>query len=94
MTKTVATILDSEAAYLPIMEHIVSLVEQEADRQVVFLQICSITISTTIIVLLMGLGWYVVRPATQVIRGQVERLEMQVASRTSTACASQRLAAA
>lgn len=36
MTKTVATLLDSEAVYLSIMERVVSLVEREADRQVCF----------------------------------------------------------
>jgi two-component system sensor kinase FixL len=81
-TSTVSIIANHEAAYLPVMERIVTLLEHDADRQVARLRIVALSIAVTIVTLLLGLGWYVVRPATAVIRGQVDRLESQVASRT------------
>jgi two-component system, LuxR family, sensor kinase FixL len=80
--RTVAVIVDHEAAYLPVMERIVSLLEHDADRQVVRLRAVALSIAATIFALLVGLGWYVVRPATGVIRAQFDRLGSQVASRT------------
>lgn len=80
--QTVSTIVEHEAAYLPIMERIVALLEHDADRQLARLRVAALSIAATIVALLLGLGWFVVRPATSVIRGQVDRLESQVASRT------------
>ena len=40
-------------------------------------------IASTIIGLLIGLGWFVVRPATRTIRAQVDELETRVAVRTA-----------
>jgi two-component system sensor kinase FixL len=57
-------------------------VQHDADRQVARLRIVAVSIAATIVALLLGLGWFVVRPATRVIRTQVDRLESQVASRT------------
>lgn len=78
----VSTIVDHEAAFLRAMEQIVLLLEQDADRQVARLRIVALSIAAAIMVLLLGLGRYVVRPANRVIRGQVDRLESQVDSRT------------
>jgi len=80
--KTVSMIVEHEAAYLPIMERIVALLQEDADRQVARLRIVALSIAATIVALLLGVGWFVVRPATGLIRAQVDRLESQVASRT------------
>jgi len=79
---TVSIIVDHEAAFLPVMERIVLLLQKDADQQVARLRVVAISIAATIIALLLGLGWHVVRPANRAIRGQVDRLESQVASRT------------
>ena len=78
----VSTIVGHEEEYLLSMEKIVALLQQEADRQVALLRGIALSIAVAFIVLLLVMGWYVVRPATRAIRGQVERLESQVAFRT------------
>jgi two-component system, LuxR family, sensor kinase FixL len=78
----VSTIVEHEEAYLLAMERIVALLQQKADRQVALLRGIALSIAVALIVLLLVMGWYVVRPATRAIRGQVERLESQVAFRT------------
>lgn len=82
IANTVSTVVAHEAAYLPIMEQVVALLQLDADRQVARLRLVAVSIAATIVALLLGLGWFVVRPATRVIRAQVDRLESQVASRT------------
>jgi len=79
---SVATIVEQEAEYLPTMDRIVKLMEDEAARAVARLRMFALAISATVILLLLGLGWFVVRPATRTIRGQVDELESRVALRT------------
>jgi two-component system, LuxR family, sensor kinase FixL len=79
---SVATIVDHEAQYLLAMDRVVKLLEQEAGQQISLLRVCGVTIAAGVIALLIGLGWFVVRPATHAIRGQVDDLELRVAART------------
>jgi C4-dicarboxylate-specific signal transduction histidine kinase len=76
------TIVDHEEQFLMSMDRIVSLMEREAAKSVARLRICAAAIAATIILLLIGLGWFVIWPATQNIRGQVDVLEAAVAIRT------------
>jgi two-component system, LuxR family, sensor kinase FixL len=78
----VSTIVDHEAIYLSSMEQIVGLFQKDADRQVALLRAIALSIAGAIIGLLLVLGWYVLRPATREIHGQVERLESRVVIRT------------
>jgi two-component system, LuxR family, sensor kinase FixL len=82
-TNAVSTIVDHETFYLSSMEKIVALLEHDADRQVALLRGIAIGIASLLIALLLILGWQVVRPATRIIRGQVDRMEFQIADRTS-----------
>ena len=43
---------------------------------------CALSIAATVVWLLLGLGWFVIRPATRTIRRQVDELETRVALRT------------
>ncbi len=80
--RLVNVVLDHEQAYLPTMDRIVKLFEQEAAREVFRLRFCALAIGSAIVALLLGLGSFVVRPATKAIRSQVEQLEARVAQRT------------
>ena len=79
----VAVLVTHEAIFLPTMDRIVKLMEDEAARAVARLRAFALAIAATVVVLLMGLGWFVVRPATRTIRAQVEELESRVSQRTS-----------
>jgi two-component system, LuxR family, sensor kinase FixL len=79
---SVATIVEHESEYLPTMDRIVGLMEVEAAHAVGRLRMLALAISATVILLLLGLGWFVVRPATRTIRSQVDELESRVAART------------
>jgi C4-dicarboxylate-specific signal transduction histidine kinase len=83
VSHSVSTIVEQEAKYLPTMDRIVKLMEDEAARAVARLRMFALAISASVILLLLGLGWFVVRPATRTIRSQVDELELQVARRTS-----------
>jgi C4-dicarboxylate-specific signal transduction histidine kinase len=78
----VAVIVEHETQFLPIMDRIVKLMEAEAARAVFRLRTFALAISTAVVVLLIGLGWFVVRPATRTIRLQVDELECRVVQRT------------
>jgi two-component system sensor kinase FixL len=92
----VATILHHEAAYLPIMEGIVGLYEQEARRHVTWLRLVGLSIMVTVWLLLVALGVFVLRPANQMIEQQLvwlaaseanlsqarDELELRVTQRT------------
>ena len=78
----VDALLVHEPQYLPIMERIVKLLEESAERQVTRLRREALAISAAVMALLVGLGWFVVRPATRTIRAQVDGLEARVAART------------
>ena len=76
-------IASHEAEYLAAMDHIVTLLEGQAGEAVAQLRACALGIASVIIGLLAGLGWFVVRPATRAIRGQVDGLELRVATGTA-----------
>jgi C4-dicarboxylate-specific signal transduction histidine kinase len=71
-----------EAAFLTAMDRIVKLMEGEAARAITRLRTCALTIAAVVVLLLIGLGWFVVRPATATICRQVDDLESSVALRT------------
>ncbi len=75
-------LVNHEAPFLATMERIVKLMEHEAAGELRRLRICALGIAATIVGLVIGLGWFVIRPALRAIRGQVDELEMQVALRT------------
>jgi two-component system, LuxR family, sensor kinase FixL len=78
----VAEIVDHEALFLTSMDRIVKLTEGEAATAVARLRIGALSIAVAVVLLLIGLGWLVVRPATRTIRRQVDDLETRVALRT------------
>ena len=75
------------------MERIVKLFAQETQRKVTQLRLCAMSIAGAVIALLLGLGWFVIRPATRTIRSQVDQLESRVDQRTSETVDSQSSAA-
>ncbi len=79
----VDTLVEREAAFLPIMDRIVTRMEGEAARVVRDLRRTALAIAVLVVALLIGLGRFVVQPATQAIRSQVESLESRVAARTA-----------
>lgn len=81
-TRLVNVVLKHEAEYLPAMDRSVKLFEQESDRAIAWLRACALTIGSGIILLLLGIGSFVVRPAARAIRSQVEELETRVELRT------------
>lgn len=81
-SQAVSKMVAHEAAFLPTMDRIVQLMEVEAARAVSRLRMFALAISATVVALLIGLGWFVVRPATRTIRLQVDELELRVAERT------------
>jgi C4-dicarboxylate-specific signal transduction histidine kinase len=83
LTSAVSTIVAHETNFLPTMDRIVKLMEDEAARAVARLRAFALAIAAVVVVLLVGLGWFVVRPATHTIRVQVDQLESRVAQRTS-----------
>jgi two-component system sensor kinase FixL len=80
--RAIAAILAHESDYLLAMEQVVKLLEKAAGRQIFLLRIVALGIGSGVIVLLVALGWCIVRPATQAIRNQVDQLELRVADRT------------
>lgn len=77
-----AAMLDHEALFLGTMDQIVKLLEVEAQAELRRLRTFALAIATAIVGLVGGLGWFVIRPATRAIRGQVDQLEREVAQRT------------
>ena len=78
-----AVILAHESPFLERMERIVDLFELESAQEVARLRIYSLAIAAAVALLLVTLGWFVVRPATRAIRTQVDELEHRVAQRTA-----------
>lgn len=78
----VGEIVAREAAFLASMDRIVKLMENEAAHEISRLRACALAIAGVVMLLLVGLGWFVVRPATRTIRRQVDDLESRVALRT------------
>ena len=82
LTAATAKIIGHEAEFLQSMDRIVTLMEAEAAAAAWQLQISAAAIAGAIVLLLVGLGWFVIRPATQTIRNQFNILESAVANRT------------
>lgn len=78
-----AILAEHEALFLPTMDRIVKLMEDEAAQAVERLRASALAIAGLVMLLLVGLGWFVVRPATRTIRSQVDELEARVAQRTN-----------
>jgi C4-dicarboxylate-specific signal transduction histidine kinase len=64
------------------MERVVGLMEIQSASELQRLRMFALVIAAAVVLLLAGLNWAVVRPATQAIRRQVDELESQVAVRT------------
>lgn len=86
---TVDDILTHEAQYLPIMDRVVGLFEYESRQQVAWLRLIGVTLTLLVILLLFGVGYFVLGPATNAIRQQVQalavarnQLEVRVDQRT------------
>lgn len=69
-------LLAAEQAYLPAMDQVVRLFEQDAQHQVERLRTTALVATGVVIVLMAGLYWLVLAPAVALIRQQVERLEI------------------
>jgi two-component system sensor kinase FixL len=82
-SELIAVIFRHEAQFLGYMEQIVKAMESEAAREVSQLRGYALAISAGIVSLLLGLGWFVVRPATSTIRKQVDELEDKITERTA-----------
>jgi signal transduction histidine kinase len=82
-SRDVATLIEHEAAFLAAMDRIVALMESEAGNELHRLRVSAVAIAGTIVGLVGGLGWLVIRPATRAIRRQVDELETQVKRRTA-----------
>jgi C4-dicarboxylate-specific signal transduction histidine kinase len=78
----VAILVAHEPLFLATMDETVKLFEDESTAELRRLQVYALMIAATIVTLLIGLGWFVVRPATRTIRAQVDGLEAQVTLRT------------
>jgi signal transduction histidine kinase len=74
VARSVSDILVHESQYLPRMDRIVGLYEREAGRQVVWLRLMGLTVMAALLALLMGVGWFVLRPATRTIQRQIGEL--------------------
>jgi two-component system sensor kinase FixL len=81
-TQAVGEIAAHEATFLSAMDRIVKLMESQAAHEINRLRACALAIAGVVIMLLIWLGWFVVRPATRTIRRQVDDLESRVAQRT------------
>lgn len=81
--RQVGAILEHETPYLETMERIVGLYQQEAQNQVLLLRLLGLGVTGGIIVLMVALAWFVLRPANRMILQQVQQLEDRVAERTS-----------
>lgn len=73
-TALVRAILDHEGTYLSGMERVVAMLESEAHEQVVWLRLCAISLAVIAIVFLASLYVFVLRPATALIRQQLQML--------------------
>jgi C4-dicarboxylate-specific signal transduction histidine kinase len=78
----VTALLKHEPKFLATMDRIVQLMEDQAANELRRLRALALGIALTIVGLLVGLGGFVVRPATRAIRDQVDLLETRVTQRT------------
>jgi C4-dicarboxylate-specific signal transduction histidine kinase len=79
----IAELLQHESRYLPKMDRIVTLFEAEARAQAATLQTWGLVAAASVLALMVGLGFVVLRPATQTIQRQLEGLEQRIADRTA-----------
>jgi C4-dicarboxylate-specific signal transduction histidine kinase len=79
----VAQLLQHEAQYLPQMNRIVGLYEREARAQARTLHTWGVIAAASVLLLMVGLGFLVLRPATATIQRQMEGLEQRIAARTA-----------
>ena len=70
----IRAVLDHEADYLSGMERVVALLQSEAQQQVAWLRLCALAAVVIAIVLLASLYAFVLRPATTLIRQQLQML--------------------
>ncbi|HVT28801.1 MAG TPA: ATP-binding protein [Lacipirellulaceae bacterium] len=82
LSAQVETIIRREPAFLRTMDRLVTLMETRSAAEIQRLRFMALAVAGTIVALITALGWFVVRPATRVIRGQVDELEHAVAQRT------------
>jgi len=75
-------LLTYEARYLPRMEQLVQQYEQQARQQVWTLRVLGWSAAVGIVLSILGLGWFVLRPAHKTIRQQVDCLEDGIRERT------------
>jgi C4-dicarboxylate-specific signal transduction histidine kinase len=78
----VIALLDHEPPFLTTMDRIVNLMEDQAAGELRRLRTLAFAIALAIVGLILGLGGFVVRPATRAIREQVDHLETRVTQRT------------
>ncbi len=78
----IGDLLQHEPQYLPTMERIVRLLQDTSLSKIWRLRCEAMLIAAAVLLLLVGLGWFVVLPATRTIRAQVVGLESRVAERT------------
>lgn len=83
ISHSVETIIAHEPRFLATMDQIVRLLEAHSTDRVAAVRGQALSVATLIVGLIVGLGWLVVRPATQTIRRQVDELEERVAQRTA-----------
>jgi len=74
-SEEVRRLLEAEEAFLPAMNEVVQLYEQDAQRQVQRLRTTALVATAAVITLMAGLYWLVLAPAVGLIRQQVVRLE-------------------
>lgn len=72
----------NEGEFLHTMDRIVGLLETASDSAVKRLRYISLAISTGILLSLLAIGYWVLRPATDAIRVQVDDLEQRIDART------------
>lgn len=72
----------NEGEFLRSMDHLVGLLEAASDAAVQRLRSISLAISTGILLSLLAVGYWILRPATRAIRVQVDDLEQRIAART------------
>ena len=70
----VGTILAHEQAYLPIMDRIVGQYQREAQQQLWWLRMLGLSLMVAVLLLLVGVGLFVLRPATRTIQWQIASL--------------------
>lgn len=90
LNKAVASLLEEESQFLPKMERIVKLYEEESHSQGQWLRALRWMTAGGVVGLMVVLGRIVLRPAVETIRRQIDDLEFRVAARTAELTRAQR----